>query len=164
MMSEVKLVMRKDIFRCLTAFALLLGFFSDSFAGESSQRAVANAAGFHLTALDVKPPATEHWIVSGFAPGVGWFSQSVGNKDININYKEGTASLITIVTTSLGLTIPINVTWNATSSQITQTVPIPNPSRTLTNNFKRASVSGTVGAFTIGVGVTGSIDQRAITP
>ncbi len=145
--------------------SLLVGFSSGSSAGESSQRAVANAVGFHLTSLKVNPVVgVDQFIVSGFAPGVGTFFQSVNKDDIKIDYSGGTASLVTAVTTSLGLTVPINVTWTATSSQITQSVPIPNPARTLTNNFKRASVSGTVGPFTIGAGTTGLIARRNVTP
>lgn len=146
--------------------ALILGIAASSSAGESSYRAVANGLAFHLTALHILPPVngTEKWIVSGFAPGVGTFSQSVGPKDINIDYPDGTANLSTKVTTSLGLTISISVNWTAPSSQITQSVPIPNPSRTLTDNFKRTSVSGAIGTFTIGAGTTGAVSQRTINP
>lgn len=146
--------------------ALFLGSASDSSSGESSERAVANGPGFHLTSLHIFPPlaGADKWTVSGFALGVGTFSQSVNKDDIKIDYSAGTAKLITTVTSSLGLTVPITVNWTATSSQITQTVSIPNPSRTLTNNFKRASVSGTVGTFTIGAGATGSIGKRNIVP
>lgn len=155
----------KIIVAVLILFVLLLGSSHSSFAGESSKRAVANAAGFHLSALRVNPVAGgDQFKVSGFAPGVGSFNQSVAAGDIKVDYPDGKASVTTTVVTSLGLTIPINVSWTATTSTITQSVSIPNPARTLSDSFKRASVSGTVGTFTIGVGTTGAISQRTVTP
>lgn len=152
----------------LIAFVLLLGSSHSLWAGESSYRAIANAPGLHLSALRVTPvTGSQQYIVSGFAPGVGSFNQSVNSVDININYGDGTASLRTNVVTSLGLTISISVNWNNPSSPpvITQTVSVPNPSRTLTINSKRASsVTGSIGSFTIGTGVTGTVGQSTINP
>lgn len=154
----------KKIVAMLIGFALFVAS-SSSFAGESSSRAVANAVGFHLSGLRVTPvTGSQQYIVSGFAPGVGSFNQSVNSGDIKVDYGDGKAFVKAVVVTSLGLTISINVNWDATTSSITQSVPIPNPSRTLTNTFKRASVTGTVGAFTIGAGTTGEMGQRTVTP
>lgn len=160
-MKETKIV--GAVLTVLIAFVFLLGSSRGLWAGESSDRASANAAGLHLTTIHVKAP-NDGWLVSGFAPGVGSFNQSILSTDANINYKDGSASVNTAVVTSLGLTIAINVTWTATSSQITQTVSIPNPARTLTVNLKRASVSGTVGTFTIAAGTSGAIGKRDVTP
>jgi hypothetical protein len=148
----------------LIGFAVFLAASSYSFAGESSNRVVANAPGLHLSGVRIRPASTDNCVVSGFAPGVGYFNQGVGCSDVNVNYSNGTGVIKTTVTTSLGLTIAIDVNWNATSSEITQSVAIPNPSRTVTNNFKRASVSGTIGGLTIGTGTTGEISQRSVSP
>lgn len=155
----------KKVAVILVGLALCLSSPGVASAGESSDRASANGVGFHLTSLHFKPSAgtTDQWVISGFAPGIGSFNQSVTANDIKISYTNGTASVTANVVTSLGLTIPIQVNWTATSSQITQSVAIPNPSRTLTNNFKRASVSGTIGTFTIGV-ASAAISQRTVTP
>lgn len=68
----------RKIVAVLILFILLLGSSHSLWAGESSGRAVANAAGFHLSALRVTPvTGSEQYIVSGFAPGVGSFNQSV---------------------------------------------------------------------------------------
>lgn len=171
MFSKSRIKVTKITSAVLIGFALFLGSSRGLFAGESSYRAVANGPSFHITSLHVIPSVgTEQWIVSGFAPGVGRFSQSVSSSDIDIDYSDGTASLHTNVVTSRGLTVSINVNWNNSSSPpvITQTVSVPNPSRTLTINFKRASsVTGNIGSFTIpstGTGVTGTIGQRTVTP
>lgn len=168
-MSGVTSTGKKQAVGILLGLALFVGFPSSSSADETSYRAVANGPALHLTALHILPPisGTDKWTVSGFAPGIGTFSQSVGPKDISIDYGGGTASLTTNVTTSLGLAISISVKWNNPSlpEEHTQTVSIPNPPGTLTIKFKRAaSVTGNIGAFTIGAGVTGDVSYRTVTP
>ena len=150
----------------LIGLALFLSFPSISSAGETSERATANGVGFHITSLHVVVVGgQDEWLISGFAPGIGSFSQGVKKDDIKIEYSVGRASVDTKVLTSLGLTIPIQVNWTvpAGTPQTTQSVAVPNPSRTLTNNFKRATVSGTIGTFTIGV-ASAAISQRTVTP
>jgi hypothetical protein len=151
----------------LIGFFLLLGPLSSLFAYETSNRAFINGPGIHLSTVKITSTTGSKWVISGFAPGIGSFNQNISDNDhVSFSYSNGTASINTTVTSSLGVPLAIAVTWSTPASPVTQTVNIPNPSRILTINTKRTNVSGTIGTFNlIGVtGVSGGVDQRTVNP
>ncbi len=155
----------------LITFAFLLGLAVASSAKSYRQRedrAVAmllkGPSQFSLTVIHVKTTggsaAGEDWVVSGFAPGVGSFSQSVPRAAVDIKFNNGTASVNTIVHTSQGEDVTVSITWQATSGTTTKNKRFTNPSNIENKyNSNRASVSGSIGGFTIGDAI-GEISER----
>ena len=145
----------------LIAFSLFLGL-SSSVQGESwryDYRAIVlgfNPA-FQLTILrNTTWGEAEEWVVSGFAPGVGRFSQNVPPGAITIDLWGGTASVDT--------TIPgigqVKVGWNAIGSPLSAGIKgggaggaggagSSEPGRWLYGYEKKAKVDGKIGAFNL---------------
>lgn len=156
----------KKTLAILIGFFLLLGSLSSLVAYETSNRAFVNGPGVHLSAVRITSTSGSTWVVSGFAPGLGSFNQNVDSDKINFSYSNGTASINATVTSSLGVPLAIVVNWTSPASPVVQTVNIPNPSRVLTINTKRANVSGNIGSLGLGsvTGVSGGVDQRTVNP
>src|SRR5687767_10558040 len=92
----------------LIGFLLFVGSLSSVTAYETSNRIFVNGPGVHLSAVRITSTTGTKWVISGFAPGVGSFNQSViDNDNVAFIYSNGTASLNTTVTNSLGLPVVI---------------------------------------------------------
>jgi hypothetical protein len=150
----------------LLTVALSLGLPAFLSAGEVTYRAVAykTSPAFNLEIVQVIPVVGSHsWIVSGFAPDVGSFHQSVSATAFTINYLLGTAEVNTSVTTSTGATITVQAQWGTVYDTKSSTVASPNPTRVTNIGTKRVGVTGTIGSFTIS-GAYGELTYRTVVP